>query len=246
MIPNKHKNIHTFLSHILSKKMGQLGLILCAIITTGITIIGAAGAIQFTQNFASASGTAYHVNNQHPSASDSNSGGINDPFLTIQKCADIVEASQTCVIHAGIYREEINPVNSGTSDNPITFKNYNGDEVIITGTEEIIENQDGEGAWQNHSGNIWKIQLDSALDIGQNQIFIDDEVQIDARWPNMPNSADLMKRDDYAISESGSLVSSSGELRTGRYSHSQMPTWATGLRCLFHLDKSGGDSLVKS
>ena len=68
---------------------------------------------------------------------DANPGTKENPFATIQKAADVMEAGDTCLIRCGTYREEVRVKQSGTSGAPIRFQAYPGELVFITGTELI-------------------------------------------------------------------------------------------------------------
>ena len=74
------------------------------------------------------------------------------PFKTIQKCASIAIAGDTCLIRQGTYRETVTPANSGTVlPSPITIAPYNNEKVTISGTDEVT-------GWTTHSGAIYKTQ----------------------------------------------------------------------------------------
>ena len=62
--------------------------------------------------------TDYYVSTK---GDDKNTGTKRNPFLTIQKAADIMMPGDICYIAAGIYNESVFPKNSGTEDNPIIF-----------------------------------------------------------------------------------------------------------------------------
>jgi parallel beta-helix repeat protein len=68
---------------------------------------------------------------------DSNSGSINDPFLTIKQCVRVVAAGESCVVRGGNYNEHFINIGpgytaSGTSwSNPITLKSYPGESVVV-------------------------------------------------------------------------------------------------------------------
>nr|WP_322497024.1 DUF1565 domain-containing protein [Chloroflexus sp.] len=62
--------------------------------------------------------TGYYVS---PTGNDANPGTFAQPFRTIQKCAEVATAGDTCYIRAGVYRETVRPSNSGTSGAPITL-----------------------------------------------------------------------------------------------------------------------------
>ena len=59
-----------------------------------------------------------------PTGSDDNPGTIERPFKTVQKCANVAEPGQTCLLRAGIYRETVRPAISGTTMAPVTFAAY--------------------------------------------------------------------------------------------------------------------------
>jgi hypothetical protein len=66
-----------------------------------------------------------YVNQNHPSASDGNTGmTVDDPWLTIQHAADMAQPGDTIIIYPGSYdRVTIN--DGGTPGNYITFKGLN-------------------------------------------------------------------------------------------------------------------------
>jgi len=75
-------------------------------------------------------GATYYVDTDSVggTASDSNNGtATNTPWLTISKANSTATAGDTVYLRAGTYSEYINPSNSGTSGNPITFQRYSSD-----------------------------------------------------------------------------------------------------------------------
>jgi len=103
---------------------------------------------------------------------DSNSGTDASPFKTIAKAINSFDSNLggTCFIKGGTYHESI--IVDGK--NNITITNYNTDAVILDGTVAITS------GWTLDSGNIYV--TDVTQDIWQ--LFIDDEQQVMARWPN--------------------------------------------------------------
>ncbi len=77
------------------------------------------------------SGTVYYV---APTGSDSNPGTEAKPWRTVQKAADTLVAGDTVYVKAGTYHERVQPQNSGSADNTITYAAYPGDTVTIDGT----------------------------------------------------------------------------------------------------------------
>jgi len=106
--------------------------------------------------------------------SDTNSGTEASPFKTIAKAINSFDTNLggTCFIKGGTYHESI--VVNGK--NNISIQPYNSDNVILDGTVAITL------PWtQNASSpNIYETTL--SQDIWQ--LFIDDEQQVMARWPN--------------------------------------------------------------
>lgn len=140
--------------------------------------------------------------------SDTNPGTLEHPFKTIGACAKIVRAGDICYIREGIYRETVQPKNSGNPGNPIVFKAYHNEKVVVSGAGIITE------SWQPHQGNVYKVKLDSSWDrgVGKNQVFLNGEMMIEARWPNIDRAVKLT-RNNHVISDAGSLYlnSNSGD-----------------------------------
>jgi hypothetical protein len=72
-----------------------------------------------------------------PTGADTNSGAYTAPFATIQHCANVVSAGDTCLIESGTYHETVTPPTSGTSSAPITFAAAPGATVTISGADSI-------------------------------------------------------------------------------------------------------------
>jgi hypothetical protein len=62
---------------------------------------------------------------------NNNSGAIDRPWLTIQKAANTMQAGDTVYVRSGTYNEDIMPVNSGISNNYITYSAYSGETVTL-------------------------------------------------------------------------------------------------------------------
>lgn len=136
-----------------------------------------------------------------PNGNNSNPGSIEQPFQTIQKCAEVAQPGDSCLIRAGIYRESVRPVNSGLANAPITFQAYNREKVVISAARKIS------GQWQEHEKGIYKIKLDATWDlgVGQNQLFFAGQMMNEARWPNISRAVDLT-RDRHIISAGGNFL----------------------------------------
>jgi len=98
----------------------------------------------------SVSAREYHV---AKTGNDNNKGTVISPFLTIQAAADIAQPGDTITVHAGIYRERINPPRGGISDDiRIVYRAAKGEKVVIKGSEEVK-------GWQWVKNDTWFLIL---------------------------------------------------------------------------------------
>jgi hypothetical protein len=91
---------------------------------------------------AHASGRTFYVDLGHSFSSDGNSGSESSPWRTLRHAANVAVAGDTILVKGGTYVESsaydnwatatLNPVNSGTSSEPITFRAYAGETVLVT------------------------------------------------------------------------------------------------------------------
>ena len=73
-------------------------------------------------------------------------GTYGNPWRTINKAATTMIAGDSVLIMEGVYKESVNPVNSGSLTEPITYTNYNREDVVVEGGEEV-------SSWVQDSGN---------------------------------------------------------------------------------------------
>lgn len=76
----------------------------------------------------------YFVDKNNNNASDSNPGTESSPFKTFMKGVKTAYAGDTVYVKAGTYYEYVVGERSGTSGQPITFKNFENDVVSIDGS----------------------------------------------------------------------------------------------------------------
>ena len=70
--------------------------------------------------------------------SDANFGAKKSPLRTIQRAAELAQPGDVITVHAGIYRERVNPPRGGISDEKrITYQAAPGEKVVITGSEVV-------------------------------------------------------------------------------------------------------------
>ena len=153
---------------------------------------------ELTVSVQNITGPAYYVS---ADGNDRNAGTFDQPFQTIQKAASLATAGETVYIRGGTYREHVTPKNSGSAGNPITFTSFANEDVTVSGTEVI-------SGWTQHSGNIYKSSMNWDLGTGNNQIFVNGEMMVEARWPNIPGNPASLTRADHAIAETGTVNNS--------------------------------------
>lgn len=144
--------------------------------------------------------TTYYVDCQHSNAIDTNLGNdINSPLKTINAAAAKAIAGDTVLIREGTYRETVKSINSGSANQPITFKAFNSERVVVSGLEVI------DTAWEVHQGEILKTAIPPAWNMGfaRSQVFIDGFPMQPAIWPKMPILEECFIT-DYAVSTKGS------------------------------------------
>ncbi|MEK3785416.1 carbohydrate binding domain-containing protein [Paenibacillus sp. FSL K6-1230] len=105
-------------------------------------------------------------------------GTLSNPWKTIQKAADTMTAGDTCIIRGGTYQETVTLRTSGTSVSPINFKAYPGENVTVSGADPIT-------GWEHYSGSIYYAEMTGSLGT-KDQIFVNKQMQFEARWPNSP------------------------------------------------------------
>ena len=95
---------------------------------------------------------------------DDNPGTRSAPLRTIQRGAELAQPGDTVTVHAGIYRERVNPSRGGQSDTQrIVFQAAPGEKVEIRGSEPV-------SAWERMDGpgNVWKTVVPNAFFNGFN------------------------------------------------------------------------------
>jgi len=70
--------------------------------------------------------TTFYVDKLLPGSDTNNGTSETTPFVTIQKCFNVVRAGDTCNVKNGTYKESPILTSTGTSSLPITIQNYPG------------------------------------------------------------------------------------------------------------------------
>ena len=92
----------------------------------------------------------YHVSAS--AGSDRNEGSMEYPLKTIQVAAERVSPGDRVIVHAGVYRERVNPTVGGTEKKPIVFQAALGEKVEIKGSEVIK-------GWKHVDCDTWLVKI---------------------------------------------------------------------------------------
>jgi alpha-L-arabinofuranosidase len=84
---------------------------------------------------------------------DLNAGTTARPFRTISAAARVAQPGDVITVHAGVYRERINPPRGGTSDRKrIVYQAAPGERVEIKGSEVVTN-------WVKVGNDVWQVTL---------------------------------------------------------------------------------------
>ena len=96
----------------------------------------------------------YHVS---VSGSDTNTGSSAKPFKTIFQAVQYAYPGDIITVHEGTYREWVNPIRGGESDEKrIVFRAAPGEKVDIKGSEIIT-------GWEKENDGVWKVTIQNTL-----------------------------------------------------------------------------------
>lgn len=102
----------------------------------------------------SRSGRVIHVS---LTGNDGSDGSEQHPLRRIATAAAQALPGDIVRVHAGVYREEIQPPRGGDSDSqPITYEAAAGERVEIRGSEPVT-------GWQKVNGCVWTVEVDNAI-----------------------------------------------------------------------------------
>lgn len=110
----------------------------------------------------------YHVS---MTGSDQARGTADQPFRTISRAASLAEAGDTVIVHAGIYREWVNPAHGGTEEHRIVYRSAGDGEVVITGAERMTD-------WKDEGDHVWSTEVPNSIFSVRNPF----EVELSGDW----------------------------------------------------------------
>lgn len=110
----------------------------------------------------------YHVSIQ---GNDQAKGTAARPFRTISRAAALAMAGDTVIVHAGVYREWVNPENGGTKEHRIVYRSAGDGEVVITGAEPVTN-------WISEGDNVWSTEVPNSIFTLRNPF----EIELKGDW----------------------------------------------------------------
>ena len=102
----------------------------------------------------SVSAKEFHV---AKTGNDKNEGSVSKPFLSINHAAQVATAGDVITVHAGTYREWINPAKGGDSEaKRIVYQSAPGEKVEIKGSELVT-------GWKSEKNGVWKVIIPNSF-----------------------------------------------------------------------------------
>lgn len=122
-------------------------------------------------NFANEIHVSINGNNLNP-------GTKEKPLRTIQAAIDIINPGDICIIHNGIYRENVIIKKSGNINSPIIIQAAIGENPIISGLDVLNLKWD-----KTETAGVYVASYNNK---NFEQIFYKEKPLLEARWPNVP------------------------------------------------------------
>ncbi len=116
-----------------------------------------------------------------PGAPEGGDGSRAAPLASLAEAAPQVGPGDRCILHAGVYRETLKPLRSGTKEAPVTFEAAAGGKAVLSGCD-VVE------GWVEKSPGLYVAGVEMAPDWKQ-QVFVDGRMLWLARWPDAPQGA---------------------------------------------------------
>lgn len=155
-------------------------------------------------------------------------GTKDDPFITINQAASIAMAGDTVIVHEGVYREWVKPLNKGLSNSKrITYKAAENEKVVIKGSERIQN-------WENIKDSIWRVEI-------SNEFFGDYnpyEKEVEGDWILYETSERKHLGEVYLNGMSFYEVASIENLENPQVRHTVIDDWTQQETKIIHSDQT--------
>jgi hypothetical protein len=177
--------------------------------------------------------TEYHVS---VDGSDDGDGSSGDPFRTVSAAAASARPGDVVTVHAGTYRERVDPPRGGDSDDRrIVYRAADGADVTLKGSERVT-------GWEHVRDDAWRLTLPNDF-FGEYNPY-DDRIRGD--WFN-DRGRDHHTGDVYVDGASLPEAATRGEVLFGLdepHWHGEVEDGETTIHASFG-DANPGDSVVE-
>ena len=95
----------------------------------------------------------FHVDINHPDATDNGPASEDQPFASIGAAAAAAAPGDTVLVYPGIYRERVSPARGGEADRPITYESIDRHGAVIKASDIF------DGAWTDEGEGIFACDL---------------------------------------------------------------------------------------
>ncbi len=155
-----------------------------------------------------------------PGGNDANSGTLAKPFASLRRAQAAVRQKPGAVfLRGGTYYLPATLVftapDSGTKDAPVVFQNYENERPVISGGVKLEKLK-----WRPYTNGIFQAQVPA--DLQTEEIFVNGERQILARYPNFNPKAQYF--DGYAADAISTNRAARWADPTGGYFHAMHPS----------------------
>ena len=123
------------------------------------------------------------VDGADPAANDANPGTIHQPLRSIAAASRLAGPGDTVVVHAGTYREVLQPLHSGLPGKPITYRAQG--EVWLKGSD-VVDTWQGDGPDWVHKPWRRRNWYDSSLDSASKAPYASSARQDQVFYAGMP------------------------------------------------------------
>ncbi|HAT10425.1 MAG TPA: hypothetical protein DCS97_07485 [Planctomycetes bacterium] len=155
-----------------------------------------------------------------PGPGDGGAGTVESPFRSLAKATQRLAPGDTLWIRGGVWRETLTVPRSGTKNSPITIRGWQGEMPVITGADPV----EGWRATKLGYVSAWQAPMGWSLGDGEDQIFVDGAMMVEARWPNLKPEVEPWRawREDWALATGGAWleVGATGGTARSRLDHS--------------------------
>ena len=95
----------------------------------------------------------YHIDNKADPGGD---GSRERPFQTIGEAAKIALPGDEVLVYPGIYREAVDPLHSGTAEDPIVYRSVEKYGAVITGAEKVSN-------WEKVKDGVYTARVSNSI-----------------------------------------------------------------------------------